>query len=65
MGNFRCLTKPCKRFYFSHADQIADKWVDIVTHKYIQKYINKLNKLGKKNEIFLTPTPPSPNPHLL
>jgi hypothetical protein len=44
MGYFRCLSKPCKRFYFSHADKIADKWIVIVSDKYVQKYINKLNK---------------------
>ena len=48
MGYFRCLSKPCKRFYFSHADKIADKWIVIVSDKYVLKYIKKLNKLHRK-----------------
>lgn len=46
MGSFRCLSKPCKRFFFSYADQRSNLWIDKVSHKYIQKYINKIHKLN-------------------
>lgn len=48
---FRCLSKPFKRFFFSYADRVSDKWIKIVYHKYKIKYIKKLNKLGNSDII--------------
>ena len=52
MGKCRCISKPIKRFCFSYADKIADKWCLIVIKKYTHKYINKRNKLGLDNNIY-------------
>ena len=44
MGECRWLSKPTKRFFFAHADNVSENWVKIVSKKYALKYINKLRK---------------------
>ena len=51
MGRFKCLSKPIKRIFFAYANTISDKWIKIVSNKYIFKYINKINKINRKNNI--------------
>ena len=52
MGNFRWITKPTKRYFFSYAGKISLKWNNKVLDKYALKYINKLKK--NKNEETIT-----------
>ena len=51
MGRFRCLSKPLKRFLFSHADKVSERWVEITSKKYTLKYINKINKLNDNDTV--------------
>jgi len=51
MGRFRCVSKPLKRFLFSHADKVSEKWVEITSKKYTLKYINKINKLNNNDTV--------------
>jgi hypothetical protein len=51
MGRFRCLSKPLKRFMFSHADKVSERWVEKSSKKYTLKYINKINKLNNYDTV--------------
>ena len=51
MKCFRSISKPFKRFFFSHADNISDKWIKNVSHKYSLKYINKIKKINNQQTI--------------
>lgn len=51
MGNFRWITKPTKRYFFSYADKISQKWNNKVLDKYALKYINKLKKNNNEETI--------------
>ncbi len=51
MGKFRCLSKPTKRFFFSFADKVSEKWIEIVSKKYILKFVNKIHKLNNIDTI--------------
>lgn len=41
MGRCKCISKPCKRCLFAHADSFADEYAQRTIEKYTMKYMRK------------------------